>query len=335
MQQRQLGPFTVSAIGLGCMNASAGYGPRIPDDEAGALFNAALDAGYTFLDTASLYGFGHNESLIGKYLAHRRDEYVLASKCGFSWTGNGENRSFDGRPEVLAQTCEDSLRRLNTEVIDLYYLHRIDPQVPVEDSVGGLARLVEQGKIRSIGLSEISVDSLRRAHAVHPITAVQSEYSLWSRTPEHGMLDACAELGVAFVPFSPLARQFLTGKCPDVTGVLADDIRATIARPRFEPENFAKNSELLQPFGEIAARCGCSMAQLALAWLLARPGALIPIPGTKHHEWMIENAGAAEISLDADTVAELDALINEDKIAGYRYTDALMQSTDSEKDWPR
>ena len=335
MQQRQLGPFTVSAIGLGCMNVSAGYGPRIPEDEAGALFNAALDAGYSFLDTASLYGYGHSESLIGKYIGHRRDEYVLASKCGYSWTGKGENRTFDGRPEVLAQTCEDSLRRLNTDVIDLYYLHRIDPKVPVEDSVGGLARLVEQGKIKTIGLSEICSDSLRRAHAVHPITAVQSEYSLWSRTPEHGMLDACAELGVAFVPFSPLARQFLTGKSPDVTGVLEDDIRATIARPRFEPENFAKNRDLLQPFGEIAARCGCSMAQLALAWLLALPGGLIPIPGTKHREWMLENAAAVEISLDADTVAELDLLINEDKVAGYRYTDALMQSTDSEKDWAR
>jgi len=335
MQQRQLGPFTVSAIGLGCMNTSAGYGPRIPEDEAGELYNAALDAGYSFLDTASLYGFGHNESLIGKYVSHRRDEYVLASKCGYSWSEGGKSRDFDGRPEVLAQTCEDSLRRLNTEVIDLYYLHRIDPKVPVEESVGGLARLVEAGKIRTIGLSEICTDSLRRAHAVHPITAVQSDYSLWSRTPEHGILDACAELGVAFVPFSPLARQFLTGKCPDVTGVLDSDIRATIARPRFEPENFAKNRELLRPFGEIAARCNCSMAQLALAWLLAQPGNLVPIPGTKHREWMLENAGAVDVELDADTVAELDALINEDRIAGYRYTDALMQSTDSEKDWPR
>ena len=335
MQQRQLGPFTVSAIGLGCMNASSGYGPRIPDDEAGELFNAALDHGYDFLDTASLYGLGHNESLIGKYIAHRRDEYILASKCGFSWSEDGEKRWFDGRPEVLAQTCEESLRRLNTDVIDLYYLHRIDPKVPVEESVGGLAQLVEQGKIKTIGLSEICVDSLRRAHAVHPITAVQSEYSLWSRTPEHGILDACAELGVAFVPFSPLARQFLTGKSPDVTAVGEDDIRATIARPRFEPENFNRNLKLLEPFGEIAARCGCSMAQLALAWLLARPGGLIPIPGTKHREWMIENAGAAEIALDDQTVAELDALINEDTVAGYRYTDALMKSTDSEKDWQR
>ena len=334
MQQRKLGPFSVSAIGLGCMNVSMGYGPRIDDDEAGELFNAALDHGYTFLDTASLYGLGHNESLIGKYLSHRRDEYVLASKCGFSRTEEGKT-IMDGRPATLAQTCEDSLRRLDTEVIDLYYLHRIDPGVPIEESVGALAQLVEQGKIKTIGLSEVSAESLRRAHAVHPITAVQSEYSLWTRTPERKVLATCAELGVGFVPFSPLARQFLTGKSPDLTQVLEDDIRATIARPRFEPANFSRNRLLLVPFGEIAARIGCSMAQLALAWLLAQDGGLIPIPGTKHMQWMIENAGAADIELDAATVAELDALINEDTVAGHRYTDALMKSTDSEKDWPR
>jgi aryl-alcohol dehydrogenase-like predicted oxidoreductase len=331
MQQRQIGPFTVSAIGFGCMNVSMGYGPRIDDDEAGQLFNVALDQGYSFLDTASLYGLGHNEGLIGKYLSSRRNEYVLASKCGFSRTEDGKT-VMDGRPEILKQTCEDSLRRLNTDVIDLYYLHRIDPKVSVEESVGALAELVEQGKIRTIGLSEISADSLRRAHAVHPITAVQSEYSLWTRTPERKILATCDALGVAFVPFSPLARQFLTGKCRDVTTVTEDDIRASIARPRFEPENFAKNEKLLIPFGEIAARQGCSMAQLALAWLLAQGENIVPIPGTKHMDWMIENAGAGNTRLEAATVAELDRLINEDTVAGYRYTDALMASTDSEKD---
>jgi aryl-alcohol dehydrogenase-like predicted oxidoreductase len=334
MQQRHIGPFTVSAIGLGCMNVSAGYGPRSEDDDCGRLFNAALDHGYTFLDTASLYGLGHNENMIGKYLAARRDEYLLASKCGFSRTDDG-NTVMDGRPEILQQTCEESLRRLDTDVIDLYYLHRIDPKVPVEESVGALAGLVEQGKVKTIGLSEISADSLRRAHAVHPITAVQSEYSLWTRTPERRILATCAELGVAFVPFSPLARQFLTGKCGDVTTVSEDDIRASIARPRFEPDNFASNRKLLVPFAEIAARQGCSMAQLALAWLLAQGDNIIPIPGTRHMDWMIENAGAGDITLDAATVDELDQLINEDTVAGYRYTDALMASTDSEKDWPR
>ena len=334
MQQRKLGPFTVSAIGLGCMNVSMGYGPRIADDEAGRLFNAALDQGYSFLDTASLYGLGHNESLIGEYLKSRRDDYVLASKCGFSRTEDGKT-VMDGRPEVLMQTCEDSLRRLDTDVIDLYYLHRIDPKVPVEESVGALARMVQQGKVRTIGLSEICADSLRRAHAVHPITAVQSEYSLWTRTPEQKILATCADLGIGFVPFSPLARQFLTGKSPDVTQVDENDIRATIARPRFEPENFAKNSQLLIPFGAIAEREGCSMAQLALAWLLAQGDGIVPIPGTRHVDRMIENAGAAAIELSAATVEELDALINEDTVAGYRYTDTLMKSTDSEKDWPR
>ena len=334
MQQRQIGPFSVSAIGLGCMNVSMGYGERLADDESGSLFNAALDQGYSFLDTASLYGLGHNESLIGKYLASRRNQYILASKCGFSRTEDG-NTVMDGRPEILRQTCEDSLQRLNTDVIDLYYLHRIDPKVPVEESVGALAQLVEQGKIRTIGLSEISDDSLRRAHAVHPITAVQSEYSLWTRTPERKVLATCREIGAAFVPFSPLARQFLTGKCRDVTTVTEDDIRASIARPRFEPENFSRNEQLLIPFGDIAARNGCSMAQLALAWLLAQGDHIVPIPGTKHMDWMIENAAAGEIALDSTTVDELDRLINEDTVAGLRYTDALMASTDSEKDWPR
>ena len=334
MQQRQIGPFKVSAIGFGCMNVSMGYGPRIADEDSGRLFNAALDQGYSFLDTASLYGIGHNESLIGKYLSARRDEYTLASKCGFSRRQDGKT-VMDGRPEVLRQTCEDSLRRLNTGSIDLYYLHRIDPAVAIEESVGALAQLVEAGKIKTIGLSEISSDSLRRAHAVHPITAVQSEYSLWARTPERKILSTCRELGIAFVPFSPLARQFLTGKCGDVTTVGEDDIRASIARPRFEPENFARNQKLLDPFAEIAKRQGCSMAQLALAWLLAQGSNVVPIPGTKHMDWMIENAGAGEITLDAATVDELDRLINEDTVAGYRYTDALMASTDSEKDWIR
>jgi aryl-alcohol dehydrogenase-like predicted oxidoreductase len=316
------------------MNVSAGYGTRLEDDDSSRLLNAVLDRGYSFLDTASLYGIGHNEALIGKYLASRRDEYILASKCGFTRTEDGKT-VMDGRPETLKQTCEDSLRRLNTDSIDLYYLHRIDPKVPVEDSVGALANLVQQGKIRTIGLSEICADSLRRAHAVHPITAVQSEYSLWTRTPERKVLSTCRELGITFVPFSPLARQFLTGKCGDVTSVSEDDIRASIARPRFEPENFAHNEKLLIPYAAIAERQGCSMAQLALAWLLAQGDNIIPIPGTKHMDWMIENAAAAEITLDAETVDELDHLINEDTVAGYRYTDALMASTDSEKDWIR
>jgi aryl-alcohol dehydrogenase-like predicted oxidoreductase len=312
------------------MNISMGYGPA-DDAESVRLLEASLDHGYTFLDTAAMYGMGHSESLIGKTLGHRRDEYVLASKCGIFRNEKGGTR-IDGHPDIIRTTCEDSLRRLRTDVIDLYYLHRVDPAVPLEDSIGALAELVAAGKIRTIGLSECSTESLRRAHAVHPVTAVQSEYSLWSRTPERGMLAACQELGVTFVAFSPLARAFLTGKTCDVTQLPDNDIRCTNARPRFEPENFARNIRLLEPYGRIAERVGCTMAQLALAWLLARGEHIIPIPGTKHMDYLIENAGGADVALDPATVDELDALINESTVAGRRYTDALMASTDSERD---
>lgn len=330
MHKRKLGPFEVSAIGLGCMNISMGYGPG-DDEESMRMLAAALDHGYTFLDTAAMYGMGHSETLIGKTLKDRRNEYVLASKCGIFRNEQGKTE-INGRPDVIRRTCEDSLARLQTDVIDLYYLHRVDPAVPIEESVGALAELVDAGKVRTIGLSECSSESLRRAHAVHPITAVQSEYSLWSRTPERRMLAACRELGVAFVPFSPLARAFLAGKAKDVTQLPEDDIRCTNARPRFEPENFAKNVKLLEPYREVADRVGCTMAQLALAWLLARGDDIIPIPGTKHMAYMIENAGAGDITLDETTVDELDQMINESTVAGRRYTDKLMASTDSERD---
>ena len=331
MHQRKLGPFHVSAIGLGCMNISMGYGPRPDDDDCGRLFNLALDSGYTMLDTAAMYGMGHSESIIGKYLSNRRHEYTLASKCGI-FRNDQDKAEINCRPEVLIKTCEDSLRRLNTDVIDLYYLHRVDANVPVEESIGALSRMVEQGKVRTIGASEIGDENLRKAHATHPLVAVQSEYSLWTRTPERKVLATCDELGISFVPFAPLARQFLTGKCTDLTHFDENDIRCTNARPRFEPENFAKNRNLLTPYGEIADRVGCSMAQLALAWLLARGDNVIPIPGTKHVDYMIENAGAGDITLDQEVVEELDQLINEDTVAGDRYQWKLMNSIDSEKD---
>ncbi|MES9846707.1 MAG: aldo/keto reductase [Candidatus Sedimenticola sp. 6PFRAG5] len=331
MRTRKIGPFEVSAIGLGCMNMSMGYGPA-DDSESERLLQEALDAGYTFLDTASMYGMGHNEELIGRVLAKRRNEFVLASKCGVSKGEDGGN-VLNGRPEVLRRTCEESLRRLQTDVIDIYYLHRLDPDVPVEESVGLLSELVAEGKIRTIGLSEVSTDSLRRAHAEHPVTALQSEYSLWSRTPERRILEACRELGVTFVPFSPLGRGFLTGKAVDVTRMTEDDLRSTIGRPRFEPDNFERNSKLLVPFAEIAEALECTMAQLSLAWLLAKAdGTLVPIPGTKHMSYMLENAVAADISLDKSVVRELDQLINEERVAGTRYTAELMESIDSERD---
>jgi len=331
MHQRQLGPFNVSAIGLGCMNMSMGYG-KADEGESVRLLNKCLDVGYSFLDTASMYGMGHNEILIGSNLSHRRDEYVLASKCGIVKNDQG-GISLDGRPSIIKKTCEESLKRLKTDVIDLYYLHRLDPEVAIEESIGALAELVAEGKIKTIGLSEVCEETIRRANAVHPITAIQSEYSLWSRTPERRVLSVCKELNIAFVPFSPLGRSFFTGITLDSTQVDKDDLRGTIGLPRFTPENFTKNLRLLNSYRQIAKQQDCSMAQLALAWILAREGkTLIPIPGTKDVNHMRENAGAGDITLDDDVVQALDDLINEDTVAGTRYTDALMASTDSERD---
>lgn len=335
MHSRKLGPFSVSALGLGCMNYSAGYSPRATEDTIDKLLNGALDLGHNFFDTAAMYGMGHSEEMIGKYLSPHRNKFTLGSKCGISKNSEGKTE-INGHPDILQKTCEDSLKRLKTDVIDLYYLHRIDPNVPVEESVGALSRLVEQGKIQGIGLSEVNSDSLRRAHAVHPIMALQSEYSLWSRTPERKILDTCRELGVAFVAFSPLGRQFLTGQSADTDTMDQEsgyeNHRATSARPRFEPKNFEKNSKLLIPFAKIAKQNNCSMAQLALAWVLAQGEDIIPIPGTSNIAHMEENAAAGDLQLSAETVSELDKLINDKTVAGTRYNDMLMASIDSEKD---
>ena len=324
MKNRTIGSLSVSEVGLGCMNMSMGYG-KADDAESGRLLNQALDVGYTFLDTAQVYGSGHNEELIGKSLEGRRNEYILATKCGLSRDG------INGDPDGIMLSCENSLKRLRTDVIDLYYLHRVDPNIPIEESTGALARLVEQGKVREIGLSEVCSDNLRRAHKIHPIAALQSEYSLWSRTPERGILDVCDELNVAMVPFSPLGRAFLAGAATDVNEMVDGDLRTTIARPRFEPEAFRKNCELLEPYAEIAKQNNCTMAQLALAWLLHRDNS-IPIPGTKHIDFMKENAGASSVTLSAETVAKLDALINEKTIVGNRYSDERMADADAERD---
>ena len=326
MHNRKIGSLECSAVGLGCMNMSMGYGAA-DDVESGKLLNHALDVGYTFFDTAHLYGEGHNEALVGKYLSGKRQQFVLATKCGLSKSG------MDGRPETIVQQCNESLGRLKTDVIDLYYLHRADPNVPIEDSVGAMAQLVAEGKVRELGLSEICTDTLKRAVSVYKIAAVQSEYSLWSRTPERGILDTCNANNIAFVPFSPLGRGFLTGKAADVTHLTDSDLRCTIARPRFEPDAYAANAKLLIPFAEIALQNNCSMAQLALAWLLNTGGGnMLPIPGTKHMDFMIENAGASEIKLDADTLKQLDQLINNDTVQGTRYTEDRMASAESERD---
>jgi len=327
MQQRRIGPFSVSALGFGCMNLSHAYGAPPAPEAAKALLLRALDRGITFFDTAALYGFGVNETLLGRVLKPHRSKIVLASKGGM--TGINGKRVIDGRPQSLKRDCEDSLQRLQTDVIDLYYLHRWDKQVPIEDSIGALADLVRAGKVKTIGLSEVSALTLRRAHAVHPVTALQSEYSLWTREPEIATLKACRELGTSFVPFSPLARAFLTGTLRDPqTQLEAKDIRRQM--PRFEPDNYAKNLELLPEYLRIASEAGCTPAQLALAWLLARHDNLIPIFGTRQPEHLDDNAGAAAVKLDRSIVERLDALINQQTVAGPRYNSATQREIDSE-----
>jgi len=328
MQQRRLGPFSVSALGLGCMNLSHAYGTPPPPEIAETLLLKALDHGINFFDTAALYGFGANEELVGRVFKPHRSKIVLASKCGIFRNEQGK-REINGRPEVLKRTCEDSLGRLQTEVIDLCYLHRWDKQVPIEESIGALADLVRAGKLRSIGLSEVSAATLRKAHAEHPITALQSEYSLWTRNPEIAALDACRQLGVAFVAFSPLARGFLTGKLSDPASQLeAGDIR--LGMPRFSPENYASNLELLEEYREIAAAAGCSMAQLALAWALARDAIVVPIFGTRRLEYLEENVGGAEVKLEPSVIQRLDSLINQRTVVGPRYNAATQQEIDTE-----
>ncbi|WP_092937428.1 aldo/keto reductase [Paracidovorax wautersii] len=331
MQTRRIANFEVSAIGLGCMNLSHAYGAPVSPEQGERVLLTALDAGVTLFDTATLYGFGANETLVGRVMKPHRSRFTLASKCGMQGVDvNGDGklvRVIDGRPETLRQTCEDSLRRLQTDVIDLYYLHRWDKRVPIEDSVGALADLVRAGKIRSIGLSEVSAATLRRAAAVHPIAAVQTEYSLWTRNPEIAVLDACRELGTAFVAFSPVARGFLCGPM-DVGALDAKDIRR--AMPRFSPENYAANARLLPAYQALAAEAGCTPAQLAIAWLLQRGEHIIPIPGTTSVDHLLEDLGAAEVRLSADVMARVEALINQQTVTGPRYNPQGTGEVDTE-----
>ena len=331
MQQRQLGPFKVSAIGLGCMNICHAYGAPVSREQAERVLLTALDRGVTHFDTAALYGFGVSETLVGEVLGKQRSQFTLASKCGMQGVdvaGDGKLvRVIDGRPATLRATCEAALKRLKTDVIDLYYLHRWDKQVPVEDSVGALSDLVRAGKIQTIGLSEVSADTLRRAHAVHPIAALQTEYSLWTRNPEIAVLKACRELGVSFVAFSPVGRGFLCGEI-DIGAFDAKDIRRTM--PRFEPEHYAANRKLLAPFEAIAREVGCSPAQLAIAWLLHQGQDILPIPGTADPAHVRDNLGAADVRLDAATLGQLDALINQRTVRGNRYNEQANREVDTE-----
>ena len=325
MEKRSIGPFEVSAIGLGCMSLSHGYGPAAPRERAERVLLGALDAGYTFFDTAAVYGLGHNETLVGEVLGPHRDKFTLASKCGITV---GDERRIDGSPANLKDTCERSLRRLKTETIDLYYLHRWDKRVPIEDSVGALADLVAEGKIRTIGLSEVSAPTLRRAHAVHPIAAVQNEYSPWTRNPELGLIEACRETGTTLVAFSPVGRGFLAGGASDPTRFGEGDMR--VAMPRFQGEALAANLKLLAAFTALGAEVGATPAQLCLAWLMAKDPTIVSIPGTTSPEHMRENAAAADIVLPAAMVERVDALVNERTVTGSRYPPFLQASVDTE-----
>ena len=322
---RQLGPFQVSAIGLGCMNLSHAYGTPPPVEQSAAVISRAIELGINHLDTAALYGFGVNESLLGNVLGPLRSKIVLASKCGM--TGVDGKRTINGRPEVLKRTCEEALARLKTDVIDLYYLHRVDRNVPLEESMGALVDLVREGKVRALGLSEVSAATLRRAHAIHPIAAVQNEYSLWTREPEIALLDECRRLNVTFVAFSPLARGFLTCRIRDLN-FTERDIRRGM--PRFQPEHFPRNLTLLDPYAELAREAGCTPAQLALAWLLAKSGNILPIPGTTSVEHVEENLRAVSVELNDAIIRRLNVLINQDTVSGARYVDATQREIDTE-----
>lgn len=323
---RKIGPLQVGPLGLGCMNLSHAYGSPPPEAEAAALLLEALDQGVTLFDTAALYGFGANESLLGRVLASHRHRFVLASKCGLH--GVDGKRVIDGRPETIRWSVEQSLQRLKTDHLDLLYLHRWDKSVPVEDSVGAMADLVRAGKVRLLGLSEVSVATLKKAHAVHPISALQTEYSLWTREPEIAVLAACREIGATFVAFSPLARAFLTGTLRDVATLEPKDIRRGM--PRFEPATYASNLALLPAYEALAREAGCTPAQLALAWLLHRGDHIVPIPGTRSRAHLRENLGALSVRLAPGQVERLDALINQRTVTGPRYNAASTAEIDTE-----
>ncbi|HEX7380772.1 MAG TPA: aldo/keto reductase [Nevskiaceae bacterium] len=325
---RRIAGREVFPVGLGCMGLTHAYGAPIPPEQAEAVLLGALDLGVTLFDTAALYSFGANEELVGRVLAPHRDEIFLASKCGI-FRGPDGKRAIDGRPETLRRTCDESLARLKTDVIDLYYLHRWDKSVPIEDSVGALADMVRAGKVRAIGLSEVSAGTLRKAAAVHPIAAVQSEYSLWSRNAEIAVLAACRELGAAFVAFSPVGRGFLADGIPDIEGLAPRDIRR--AMPRFQAESFRRNGELMKPLRALADRKGCSVSQLALAWLLHQGDDIIPIPGTTSLDHLQDNVRAAEIELDQQSASQLSAMFPRDAVTGARYPAARQVEIDTEQ----
>ena len=324
---RRLGPFGVPAVGLGCMNLSHAYSSPPTAQDAARLLLTALDLGVTLFDTAALYGFGANEELVGRVLAPHRDRIVLASKCGM--TGVAGRRVIDGRPATIRRTADEALARLRTDVIDLYYLHRLDRKVPVEESVGAMAELVAAGKVRAIGLSEVSAATLRRAHAVHPVAALQNEYSLWTRNPERGTLAAARELGVTLVASSPLARGFLTDSPPDPTVLPPGDIR--LAMPRFTAAHYAANLVVRQDLATVAEEAGLTLPQLALAWLLSRGEHVIAIPGTRTVPHLREDVSVLDLDVPAEVLEAAGRLLNQHTVHGSRHAEATLPEIDTER----
>jgi aryl-alcohol dehydrogenase-like predicted oxidoreductase len=325
MVERRLGASgpTVSAIGLGCMGMSEFYGPR-DEGESIATIHRALELGVTFLDTADMYGVGSNEELVGRAIRGRRDQVFLATKFGNVRDKDGKSLGVNGRPEYVRSACEASLRRLGVERIDLYYQHRVDPRTPIEETVGAMARLVEQGKVRYLGLSEAAPATVRRAHAVHPIAALQTEYSLWTRDVEQAIQPVCRELGIGFVAYSPLGRGFLAGRFKRPEDIGEGDYRKH--SPRFQPENMQKNLALLKSLEAIAAEKRCTPGQLALAWVLAQGGDIVPIPGTKRRKYLEENVAATALSLGPEELDRIDRAFPRGVTAGMRYPEAAMKA---------
>ena len=327
MERRELGKpgLVVSALGLGCMGMSDFYGDG-DEAESIATIHRAIELSVTLLDTADIYGMGRNEELVGKAIRDRRDKVVLATKFGNVRKADGTFVGVNGKPDYVRSACEASLRRLQVDVIDLYYQHRVDPNTPIEDTVAAMALLVEEGKVRCLGLSEAAPDTIRRAQKVHPIAALQTEYSLWSRDPEGELLETVRKLGIGFVAYSPLGRGFLTAKIANLDDLADDDWRRSM--PRFEQENFRRNMELVERIKALAARKGCSPAQLAIAWVLAQGDDIVPIPGTKRRRYLEENIGALDVQLSPKELAEIDTILPAGAAAGSRYSAPGMRTID-------